>query len=177
MEHDLKDMRPGLRLGIGLHHAACCSHRHRESEAPLEPICAGHSRDHAHRNELLRDFHPCVSAWVVSASVWGVVASSTYNNFLLYSLCLQERIWTCLTTWVSPLWSWATCLTKLHSAYFSNRFFAPVRTRSLGGTSSNMARSVSISAMLRHLLATRNTNAISLKLITMMVNNEILAAL
>ena len=178
MEHDLKDMRPGLRLGIGLHHAACCSHRHRESEAPLEPICAGHSRDHAHRNELLRDLHPCVSAWVVSEAVWGVVASLSYNNFLLYSLCLQERMQTCLTTWVSLLSSWATCLTKLHKAYFSNRFFAPARTRSLGGTSSNIARSVSISAMLRHLLTMRNADAESLKLITMMmVNNEILAAL
>ena len=76
------------------------------------------------------------------------------------------------------LYSWAACLTKLHKAYFSNRFFAPVRTRSLGGTSSNMARSVSISAMLRHLLGTRGTNVEYLKLVTMMmVNDKILAAL
>ena len=74
--------------------------------------------------------------------------------------------------------SWATCLTKLHKAYFSNRFFAPVRTRSLGATSCNMVLSVIIFAMLRHLLAMRNTNADSWKLVTMMmVNNEILAAL
>ena len=53
--------------------------------------------------------------------------------------------------------SWATCLTKLHKAYFSNRFFAPVRTRSLGATSCNMVLSVIIFAMLRHLLAMRNT--------------------
>jgi len=43
-----------------------------------------------------------------------------------------------------------------------------------------MVLSVIIFAMLRHLLAMRNTNADSLKLVTMimmMVNNEILAAL
>ena len=85
---------------------------------------------------------------------------------------------TCLTTWVSLLYSWAACLTKLHKAYFSNRFFAPARTRSLGGTSCNMARSVGVSAMLRHLLGTRDTNVEYLKLVTMMmVNDKILAAL
>ena len=84
---------------------------------------------------------------------------------------------TCLTTWVSLLSSWATCLTKLHKAYFSNRFFAPAKTRLFGATSCNIARSVSISAMLRHLLGTRDTNVEYLKLVTMMmVNNEILAA-
>ena len=74
--------------------------------------------------------------------------------------------------------SWAACLTKLHKAYFSNRFFAPAKTRLFGATSSNMARSVSISAMLRHLLGTRDTDAESFKHITMMmVSDRILAAL
>ena len=62
MEHALKDMRPGLRLGIRLHHAACCSHDQREGETALETNRAGHSGDHTHRDELLRNLHPCVSA-------------------------------------------------------------------------------------------------------------------
>ena len=110
------------------------------------------------------------------ASVWGVVASWSYNNFLLtVCVCKSE----CGHVWQPGfLSSWATCLTKLHKAYFSKRFFAPAKTRSLGGTSCNMARSVSISAMLRHLLGTRDTKVEYLKLVTMMmVNDKILAAL
>ena len=57
-----QNMQPGLRLSIRLHHSACCSHHHCEGETALEPIRAGHSRDHAHRNELLCNFHPRVSA-------------------------------------------------------------------------------------------------------------------
>ena len=155
-----------------------CSHHHGEGETALEPIRAGHSGDHAHRDELLCNFHPRVSAWVVSTTVWGVVASLSYN----YMICLQSVSAKPNADMFGNLsfstLLWAACLTKLHKAYFSNRFFAPVRTRSLGGTSSNMARSVSISAMLRHLLGTRGTNVEYLKLVTMMmVNDKILAAL
>ena len=110
------------------------------------------------------------------ASVWGVVASLSYNNFLLtVCVCKSE----CGHVWQPGfLCSWATCLTKLHKAYFSKRFFAPARTRLFGATSCNMARSVSISVMLRHLLGTRDTNVEYLKLITMMmVNDKLLAAL
>ena len=91
----------------------------------------------------------------------------TYTIFSVYSLvcvCQSEfgDVW-------QPgfLSSWATCLTKLHKAYFSNRFFAPAKTRSLGATSCNMARSVNISAMLRHLLTMRIADAESFKHITM----------
>ena len=110
------------------------------------------------------------------ASVWGVVASLSYNNFLL-TVCVCKT--KCGHVWQPGfLSSWATCLTKLHKAYFSKRFFAPARTRLFGATSCNMARSVSISAMLRHLLGTRDTNVEYLKLITMMmVNDKLLAAL
>ena len=109
-------------------------------------------------------------------TVWGVVASLSYNHFLL-TVCVRKT--ECGHVWQPGfLSSWAACLTKLHKAYFSNRFFAPATTRWFGATSCNMARSVSISAMLRHLLGTRDTNVEYLKLVTMMmVNDKILAAL
>ena len=87
-----QNMQPGLRLSIRLHHSACCSHHHCEGETALEPIRAGHSGDHAHRDELLCNFHPRVSASVASTTVWGVVASLSYNNFLLaVCVCKSER--------------------------------------------------------------------------------------
>ena len=173
-----QNMQPGLRLSIRLHHSACCSHHHGEGETALEPIRAGHSGDHATATSFCAiSIHVFLPGLCPRQSgVWSHLYLITIWS--AYSLCPQNRMRTCLATWVSLLSSWAACLTKLHKAYFSNRFFAPVRTRSLGGTSSNMARSVSISAMLRHLLGTRGTNVEYLKLVTMMmVNDKILAAL